>query len=276
MARAMWSGSISFGLVNIPVKMYTATRDKDVHFHQLHAKDMSRVKYRVTCTAEDQEIAREEIVNGYEIGPDQYVVVAQDELDNLAPEKSRRIDITDFVDMGQIDPLYFERPYYLLPDEQAAKAYKLLVEAMTRSGKVAVARFVMRNKEYLAALRPMGGALCIETMRFADEVTLPQELEGVPQNVKIDDRELKMAEQLIGALSGEFEPQKYRDDYRDRVQDLIQKKAEGQEVVVQPAAAETPKVIDLMAALKKSLASARKAAPEHAEAPHRRKRRKTA
>ena len=257
MARSIWSGSISFGLVNIPVKLQTATRDNDIRFHQLHEADNARVQYRVFCPAEDKEVGRDQIVKGYEVAPDQYVRIEQKELDALEPEKSRTIDIADFVDISQIDPLYYDRPYYLVPDEKAAKAYRLLLEAMTKAKKIAIAKFVMHNKEYLAAIRPIEGVLCLELMRWADEVVKPSDVE-LPKKVSVNDRELTIAQQLIDSLSSGFEPDKYHDEYRQRVQELIDRKAAGEEVVVQPSAQERAgPVINLMEALEKSLASAR-------------------
>jgi DNA end-binding protein Ku len=257
MARAIWSGTISFGLVNIPVKMYTAVRSKDIHFHQLHKKDQVRVKYRVVCPAEDAEVSRDDIVKGYEIGPDQYVIVTDEELGNLAPDATRAIEISDFIDLSEIDPIYYDRPYYLVPDEGAAKSYRLLTEAMEQSGKVAIAKFVMRQKEYLGALRPKGNAILLEIMHFAEEVVSQEELERLPTQ-EVSDKELKMARQLIESMSSEFEPQKYHNEYRERVQELIDAKAEGEEVVVQPRAPEPERVIDLMSALEKSLETAKK------------------
>lgn len=256
MARAIWSGTISFGLVNIPVKMYTAIRSTEIHFHQLHDKDKVRVKYRVVCPAEDVEVSREDIVKGYEIGPDQYVIVTDEEIENLSPEPSRSIEISDFIDLAQVDPIYYDRPYYLVPDEGAAKSYRLLLEAMTDSGKAAIAKFVMRQKEYLGALRPVGDAILLEVMHFDEEVVAQEELERLPTR-KANDKELAMARQLIESMSGQFEPAKYVDEYRHKMQELIDAKAKGEEVVVTPPPERPEKVVDLMSALEQSLAAAR-------------------
>lgn len=258
MPRALWSGSISFGMVNIPVKLYVAVRDKQVHFHMIHREDGMRLHRKMVCP-EHGEVPDDEVVKGYEIGPDKYVVVSPEELESVTPEKSRTIEITDFVDMAQIDPVYFQKPYYLLPEEQAAKAYSLLVEAMEDSGKVAVARFVMHDKEYLAALRPIGDLLCLETMHFADEIVAPGEFsESVPE-VETTGKELEMAGQLIEALSDEFEPEKYHDEHREELLELIEKKVEGQQIVKGPQVVEEPgKVVDLMSALEESLEKAKK------------------
>ena len=267
MARSLWSGAISFGLVNVPVKLVSATQDHDIHFHQIDRKTQSRVRYKVVASGSDDEVPRENIVKGYEIGPDQYVTVKPEELDSLMPEKSRSIDISDFVDLDDIDPVYYDRPYYLLPEETAAKAYRLLVKAMDKSRKVGIARFVMRNKEYLVAIRATQGVLCAEIMRFADEVILPDQLQGVPSGDKVNEKELAVARQLIEALAGKFEPGKYRDDYRQRVEELIHKKAEGSEITVASPVAEPRRVIDLMAALKASLEEARRAHGGHRNEP---------
>jgi DNA end-binding protein Ku len=257
--RAIWSGSISFGLVNIPVKLYSAIRPKDLHFHMLHNKDKARVEQKLVCPVEGKEISRDEIVKGYEVGPGQHVVVQPEELNSLMPKASRMIEIVSFVKMSEIDPIYFDKPYYLMPDERAEKAYTLFLEAMKRSKKVGIAKFVMRNKEYLSALRPFESMLCLETMHFADEVVSGNQFEGMTHEVKIGDREIKTAEQLIDSLSGRFEPEKIHDDYREAVMKMIDKKAEGEEIVVQPEEeTEKPEVIDLMAALEASLAEAKK------------------
>lgn len=255
MARALWSGSISFGLVNIPVKMYPATQDKGVHFHQIDSKTKCRVHHKLFCPGQG-DISPNEITKGYEIAPDQYIIVDKNELEALEPEKSQSIEITEFVDLASIDPLYYDRPYYLLPDKAAAKAYRLLVTAMSKSAKVGIAKFVMRNKEYVAALRPIGDVMCIEIMRFADELVSTEQLEA-PKSVEVGDKELKMAQQLIESLAEDFHPEKYHDDYTEKLKELIDKKAQGREIVTEPPATKAEgKVISLMAALEKSLKNA--------------------
>jgi DNA end-binding protein Ku len=258
MARAIWTGSVSFGLLNVPVRLYSAVSRKSVSFRELRASDSSRVRHRRVAEADGEEVPYEEIVKGYEIAPEQYVVLTRDELEELDPQKTKAIEIQDFVDLDEIDPIYFDHPYYLGPDKGAEKAYALLVKAMADSNKVAIARFVLRNRENLAAIRPMGKVLTMATMRFADEVVSPDELEDViPQNgKKIEKREVEMAKQLIESLSGEFEPEKYRDEYREELLALIERKARGEEVV--EAVSEEPKPTkapDLMAALEESLAA---------------------
>ncbi|HMK34965.1 MAG TPA: Ku protein [Desulfomonilaceae bacterium] len=258
MARALWSGSISFGLVNIPVKLYSAIHDNDIHFHQIQEKTKCRVHHKLYCPGHG-EVSSDEIVKGYEIAPNEYVIIKKEELDALAPEETRGIEITDFVDLGSIDPMYYDKPYYVLPDTSATKAYQLLVTAMITSGKVGIAKFVMRNKEYLAALRPVGEVICLELMRFASEVVSADKLEAFPTKVEVGDRELNMARQLIESLAGSFQPDTYHDEYTERLQALIERKAQGKEIVVEPSAGESKgQVIDLMAALEKSLARASK------------------
>jgi DNA end-binding protein Ku len=258
MARSIWSGAISFGLVNVPVKLYSAVSRKTVRFHQLNGKTGHRIAQKRVDSATNEEVSYEDIVKGYELTKESYVVITPDELEALDPEKSRTIDIEDFVDLGDIDPVYYDHPYYLVPDKGAAKAYGLLLNAMRESDKVAVARVVLRSKEQLVAIRPApGDVLMMETMIFADEVVPPDQIEDLPdaKELKASDRELKMAQQLIDSLSSDFEPEKYRDEYREKVLELIERKAAGEEIAVQPEAPQPKKVPDLMAALEASLAA---------------------
>jgi len=254
----MWSGAISFGLVNVPVKLYSAVSRKTVRFHQLNAKTGHRIAQKRVDSATGDEVPYEDIVKGYELTKERYVVITPDELEALDPERSRTIDIEDFVDLEDIDPVYYDHPYYLVPDKGATKAYGLLLNAMEESGKVAVARVVLRSKEQLVAIRPApGNVLTMETMLFADEVVPPEELDDLPEetDLKASQRELTMAQQLIDSLSSDFEPGKYRDEYREKVLELIERKASGEEIAVQPEAPEPKKVPDLMAALEASLAA---------------------
>lgn len=254
MPRPMWNGSISFGLVNVPVKLYNTVRRRNISFNQLRASDGCRIRLKKVCSADGTEVTHDNIVKGYEIAPDKYVVITEEELNALQPKSARTIDIEDFVNLDQIDPLYFEQSYYLAPDKGAAKAYSLLLAAMKKTNKVAIAKVVMRNKEYLAAIRPIGRALSLATMYFADEIVAHEEIETLPEtDVEPNDRELAMAEQLINSLTADFTPAKYRDEYREKVLELIEKKAEGQTVSAQPAPEKGGKVIDLMAALEASL-----------------------
>jgi DNA end-binding protein Ku len=248
--------------VNVPVKLYSAVSKKTVRFNQLHDADGARIQQKRVCSQDGEEVPYENIVKGFEIGKDRYVVVTPEELEALDPAKTRSIDIEDFVDLDEIDPLYYEHPYYMVPDTGAAKAYKLLLEALRETNKVAIARVVLRSKEYLVAIRPAGEVLTMETMLFSDELLPPDGLDELPEaDVKATERELSMARQLIEAQATEFDPSKYRDEYRERVLDLIERKAAGEEIAVQPLAEEPQEVPDLMAALEQSLAAARERAP---------------
>ena len=260
MARAIWSGTISFGLLNVPVKLYSAVSRKTIRFNDLRSSDGVRVRNRRVAEGTEEEVPYEEIVKGYEISPDRYVVMTREELAQLDPKKTRSIEIQDFVEIGEIDPIYFENPYYLGPAEGAEKAYSLLAEAMESSGKAAIARFVLRNREHLAAIRASDGVLTMTTMRFADEVVAPDELDDVlPQSKpKVQRKEVEMAEKLIDSLASDFDPSSYRDEYREELLSLIEQKAEGKEVVT--SASEEPeatKAPDLMAALEESIAAVR-------------------
>jgi DNA end-binding protein Ku len=258
MARAIWSGTISFGLLNVPVKLYSAVSRKTIRFNELRESDSSRVRHKRVAESDDKEVPYEEIVKGYEISPDRYVVLSRDELEELNPARTRAIEIQDFVDIEQIDPIYFDSPYYLAPAAGAEKAYGLLVKAMENAGKAAIARFVLRNKEHLAAIRPMDGVLTLTTMRFADEVVSPTELDDVipDSSPRVEKREREMAEKLIESLAGEFKPEKYRDEYREQLLSLIEQKAQGKEIVASETEEPEPtKAPDLMAALEESLAA---------------------
>jgi DNA end-binding protein Ku len=260
MPRPLWNGSISFGLVNVPIKLFRATSSKDVRFHQLHEKDGVRIQQKRVCPADGEEVPYDEIVKGYELSPEQYVVINPDELSALDPKATHTIDIHDFVDLSEIDPLFYDNAYYVVPDARAEKPYSLLVAAMEDTNKVAIAKFVMRTKEYLCAIRAKEGALVLETMLFADEVVAADDL-GIG-DFEVDDptdRELKMATQLIESLSSPFEPEKYHDEYREKVLEMIDAKAQGNEIVTQPDADEPAPVVDLMAALEASLKAAKQA-----------------
>ena len=276
MARAIWSGAISFGLVNVPVKLYSATQPKTVRFHQLSSKTGARIRQKRVDPSTDEEVPYEEIVKGYEITPDRYVLVDPDELDALNPKATKTIDIVEFVDLDEIDPIYYDHSYYLAPTAGGAKAYRLLLDAMRESGKVGIGRVVLRSKQQLCALRPTGDVLTLTTMLWGDEV-LPadrlDELESIAE-AEASDRELKMAEQLIESLSAEFDPNEFQDEYRQQVLDLIERKAAGEEIAVQPQAEEPAAAPDLMAALEASLAAVKdggEPAPKKKPAPARKK-----
>jgi DNA end-binding protein Ku len=269
MPRAIWSGALTFGLVNVPVKLFTAVTQKEVHFHMLHAKDGARIRMKRFCSAEDEEVPFDEIVKGFEVAKERYVTIAPEELEALDPKATRTIEIRDFVELSQIDPIYFESTYYLVPDKTAAKAYRLLLDAMRRTGKVAMASFVLRTRESLCCVRPIEDALAISTMSRADEVVPVSALE-LPRAAEPSERELHMAEQLVESLAAPFEPERYPDVHRERVLALVEKKAAG-EVIEPPATEEAPaRVVSLADALSASLAAARRRgeeAPPGREAP---------
>ena len=257
MARAIWSGTISFGLLNVPVRMYSAVARRNIALREIRESDSARIKHRRVAEGTDEEVPYENIVKAYELSPGQYVPLSKDEMSALAPEKTRAIDVQDFVDIEEIDPMYFDSPYYLGPADGAEKAYSLLATAMESSGKAAISRFVFRNKEHLSAIRASDGVLTLTTMRFHDEVVPADELDVIPEKKqKVAKREREMAEQLIDSLSTEFEPNQYRDEYREQLLALIEQKAEGKEIVAPET--ETPKETkapDLMAALEESIAA---------------------
>ncbi|MBA3686536.1 MAG: Ku protein [Planctomycetes bacterium] len=281
MGRPIWTGSISFGIVNIPVKLYSAVRDRSVHFHQVSASHKKRIRYKKVAEGTDDEVAAADIIKAFEVSKGRYVTIDEGEMAKLAAGKSKTIDIIDFVALDEIDPLFFEQPYYLAPDERAGRSFWLLVDALEQSGRVAIAQFVMRSKEYLGALRPVDGMLCLETMRYEDEIVRPQDLdEEVLKREEPRERELAVAMQLIDSMTTGFDPARYKDQYRERVLSFVEKKAEGKgaEILEDEEWTESGKprkgeVIDLMAALEKSLAHAgraksggpsrAKAAPRH-------------
>jgi DNA end-binding protein Ku len=260
MPRAIWSGAISFGLVTVPVKLYSAVNRRTVRFHQLSGTSGMRVAQKRVDSQSGEEVPYENVVKGYELAPDRFVVIEPAELDTLQPEKTRAIEIEDFVELAQIDPIYYDHPYYLAPGAGGAKPYRLLLEAMRDTGKVAIARVVIRAKELLVAIRPMGDVLEMATMLFADEIIPPRQIDELPDpsEVKTSKRELGIAEQLVDSLAGDFEPQKYRDTYREEVLALIERKAQGEKIAVQPPPEETHEPApDLMSALKASLDAVR-------------------
>lgn len=266
MPRATWSGAISFGLVNIPVKLYSATGRNTVRFNQIDTRSGSRVRQRRVSEADGTEVPSEAIAKGYELASGRYVLVSEDELAALDPAASRTIDLVEFVDQSSIDPIFYDAGYYLAPDHATVKPYALLLRAMTEADKVGIARFVMRGKEYLCAIRPQGDKLVLSTMLYADEVRDSAEiaeLEGVA-DAELNPKEVAMARQLIESLDGEFDATAFHDTYREKVMDLIERKAAGDEGLVEaPAAIESNKVVDLMAALEASVAAAKKSRGRH-------------
>jgi DNA end-binding protein Ku len=259
-ARPTWTGTISFALLSVPVKLYTATRAKDISFNQLEKSTQKRIKQKKVSGETGEEVSGEDIVKGYDLGGGRYVLVDDAELDALAPTNANNekvIQVMDFVNLPDIDPVYFEKAYYIAPDKGGARAYGLLVRALASSQKVAIAKVVMRSKEYLTAIRPMGDVLCMETMMYADEVVPVTDIDELANlTIDVNDKELDMAKMLIESSAGEFEPTKYKDEYRDKVIALIEAKAAGQTYEV-PKIAESAPVVDLMAALEASLAAAK-------------------
>jgi DNA end-binding protein Ku len=266
--RTIWKGALSFGLVNIPVGLYPATSDKSVHFNQFEEGTSDRIRYKKVNERTGDEVANDRIVRGFDLGGGEYVILSDEELESAEPKKSRQVEISDFVDIGDIDPVYYRSSYYLAPEgEGADKAYALLRRAMEESGKIAIATLVMRNKEYLVAIRPESDALALHTMYFSDEVRAPgKELPALPEDGEVTARELSMAELLIESMENDWDPARYHDTHREKVGDLIEEKRQGHEIVIQEGP-EPAKVVDLMEALN---ASIKAAARQDAKAPARR------
>jgi len=264
MARPVWSGTISFGLIAIPVKLFHAVRRQSVSFNQLDERNMARIRYRKVNAETGDEVTEDHIVKGYEISKGRYVVVDPDELEPFMPVATKSIDLEEFVDLDEIDPVYFDTAYHLAPNE-TPKPYVLLARAMEQTGKVAIGRFVMRNKQYTAAIRAEEGRLVMSSLAYADEVVDPADIDELQEldDVEVNDREIAMAESLVTSLSSDFEPHKYHDEYREQVMALIQMKADGQEWEAPEAAAEKPNVIDIMAALEASVAAAKESRASH-------------
>jgi DNA end-binding protein Ku len=260
MPRAIWTGAISFGLVTVPVKLYAAVQSKTVKFNQLDADDHSRISMKRTNAQTGEEVPYERIVKGFEITPDHYVIIEPGELESFDPKKTKTIDIEGFVELDEVDPIYFDHPYYLVPGPGGAKPYRLLCDAMAETGRVGIAKVVIRSKQQLVALRPMGDVLAMSTMNFHDEIVDAGGLNEVPSREDIDSapRELDIAKQLVESLAEVWEPEKYADTYREEVLGLIERKAAGEEIAVQPTEkADSSPVPDLMSALKASLDAVR-------------------
>lgn len=250
--HTMWKGSISFGLVHIPIKLFSATENKDVKLRMIHKECNSPIKYERTCPVCNKEVENKDIVKGYEYEPGKFVLLEEEDLDKLAQEQSKSVEIMDFVKLEEIDPIYFDRSYFIGPNENGEKAYMLLKQAMEQSGKIGVAKITIRSKQHLAIVRVYKNALVLETIYFPDEVRNIDQVPGVPENVEITKKEMDTAIQLIEQLTTPFEPEKYTDDYRTALMDLIQGKITGNEV---RSAKETPQtnVVDLMEALQASI-----------------------
>jgi len=259
MAKAVWTGSLSFGLVNVPVGLYSATEDRSIHFNQFRAGTSERIRNKRVSEQTGEEVAYSDIVKGYDLGGGEYVILTPEELTSLAPGPSHTIEVTDFVELSEIDPIYFDKPYFLAPHgKNGDRAYELLRKVMAETNKVAIATFVMRDKQYLVAVRPEKSALVLETLLFADEVRDPvKEIEVLPVQASFEDREIEMAKLLIDSMTTAWQPESYRDTYRERVEELIDQKCQGTVVVSEGPRAEPAPVVDLLAALQASVSAAR-------------------
>ena len=259
MAKAVWTGSLSFGLVNVPVGLYSATEDRSIHFNQFRAGTSERIRNKRVSEQTGDEVAYGDIVKGYDLGGGEYVILTPEELASVAPGPSRTIEVTDFVELSEIDPIYFDKPYFLAPHgKNGDRAYELLRKVMAETNKVAIATFVMRDKQYLVAVRPEKSALVLETLLFADEVRDPvKEIDVLPVQASFEDREIEMAKLLIDSMTTAWQPESYRDTYRERVEELIDQKRQGTVVVNEGPRAEPAPVVDLLAALQASVSAAR-------------------
>lgn len=273
--HTMWKGSVSFGLVSIPVRMFAATEDKDIRFRYLHKTCQTPVRYVKRCPHCNVDITEDDIVRGFEIEPNRFVILDDEDFAALAPKKSRTIDIIDFVDLVDIDPIYFDKTYYLAPEETSLKAYTLLREAMRQKGKIAIAKIVIRSSESLAALRFKDNTLIIETLFYPDEVRSAYELPFHGDQPQVDTREMDMATTLIDHLSAPFEPEKYTSDYRALLLDVIAKKTKEQVIEVQPDTTQKRNVIDLMQALQESIEATQKKDAQNQEKPSKPTKRRT-
>jgi DNA end-binding protein Ku len=269
MARAIWSGTVTFGLVNLPVKAFSASHDHAVHFHQLDKETGARVRYQKVSEKTDDVLEADDIELGYELGKGKYVTFTRKELEDLQPASTRTLDVSDFVDLHEIDPIYYERTYWLAPDgDAAARAYRLLLAVMEDEARVGVGSVVMRNKQYLAAIRPLDGALAMSTMRFADEVVPKSEIDGLPtRRAKVDAKEVKLAKQIIDALAAEWDPKRYKDTYTDELRAIIRRKAKGETIEVEAPEERSTNVVDLMAALQASVDKAKAGRSRTCKAP---------
>ncbi|MBD2871415.1 non-homologous end joining protein Ku [Paenibacillus arenilitoris] len=269
--HTVWKGAISFGLVHVPVKMFTATEDKDIHFRSLHKECGMPISYAKTCRHCDKEVVPEDIVKGFEYEKGKYVIVKEEELESIKPESAKTIHILDFVDLTDIDPIYFQKAYYLSPDMAGGGAYSLLVEAIRKTGKIGIAKIAIRSKSSLAAIRVVENCLCLETMFFPDEIRSVSQVPNLPEQPAVNEKELTMATMLVEQLSEPFQPDKYTDDYRKALLELIEHKIAGEsvDIVSAPAAEARTNVIDLMAALQASLEAAK--SPPPAEQPKRKR-----
>ncbi len=266
MPRAIWTGAISFGLVNVPVKLYSAVQRKTVRFNQLDSEGNVRIQQKRVNPVTGDEVPYERLIKGYEIAPGSYVVVEPEELEALEPRRTKTIDILDFVDIEDIDPIFYDHPYYLAPGAGGSKPYKLLLEAMRDTGKVAIGTVVIRQKQAIVALRPAGDVLQMATLIYADEVVPTDRIDDLPdEDVEVGERELAIAKQLVESLAADWDPARYKDEYREKVMQLIESKAAGEELAVQPETEEAAPVPDLMSALKASLEAVQQRGDDEAE-----------
>jgi DNA end-binding protein Ku len=262
MARPTWKGSISFGLVNMGVKAFSAVRDHEVHFHQLDKKSGARVRNVKVSGKSGDPLDKDDIEMGYEVRKGKYVTFSRSELNDLQPASTRTLEVSDFVALEDVDPIYYERTYWLVPDgEGADRAYRLLLAAMEDEQRVGIGTVVMRNKQYLAAIRPLEGALAMSTLRFADDIVGKSEIDGIPRKAKVDAKERKLASQIIDALASDWKPSRYKDTYTDELRKRIERKEKGKDVVDEAEEQETvdtSNVTDLMAVLQESVERAKK------------------
>ena len=263
--RTIWKGAISFGLVNIPVKLFPATENKSVKFNYIHKECNSPINYKKICPVCNREVTQEEIVRGFEYEKGRYVIINEEDMDSLPTQTTKTVDIIDFVDLAEIDPIYFSKPYFLAPAEGGQKAYHLLKEAMKQTGKIAVAKVTIRSTENLVCLRVYENTVMMETMYYPDEIRSPQSLPELSGEISLHENEIKMANQLINNLSGKFDPKKYKSNYRESLMKLIEAKVAGEQIQVPPTP-DQGNVVDLMEALKASLR-----ATEEKKTPERRK-----
>ena len=259
MAATVWTGYLTFGLISIPIRLFSAARGESIHFNQLHAECNTRIKQPQYCPTCQRQVQRSEIVKGYEYEKDRYVLVEDEEIKKIAPPSARTMEIQEFVDLKDVDPLYYETSYLAVPEDPGRKAYQLLVQTMEESGRAAIAKVAMHQREYTVIIRPRAHGLTLHTMYYANEVRDVPEY-GQTTDVKVKPEEMKLAKQLVDSLTGEFDPKRYRDDYQDRLRELVEAKRQGQQIAETPEPQLAP-VIDMMEALKKSLA-ARESAPK--------------
>lgn len=263
MPRPLWKGAISFGMVSIPIKMYTATEEKDVRFNMLHATDLARIRQKRFCSEEDVEVPLDEIVKGYEVSPEHYVVMEDGDFENVPVNTTRAIEITDFVSLDEIDPILYQKTYFLEPEEIGAKPFALLMRALKETNRVAIAKVTLRQKEQLCTLRLYENTIALETMFYADEIRSPQDLAVPDANAEVSERELQMAKSLVDMLTSDFDYEQYKDNYREALLEVIRKKAEGQ--TIELSAPEPVKITDLTEALRASVEAAQRRKKEAGE-----------